>query len=256
VADSDQFEDQEPEKAFLDANVILGQLTNDILLTLAESDVLNPRWSQTVIDEMRRNRPAGVTDQKIDRRITMMNSYFPRAMVSGHDHLIPLMSADEKDKHVLAAAVYGECDVLVTDNLKDFSPPSYGTNAMRVESLSQFLVRKLEEQPQRVVPALHAMVDGNRFEPRTMRALIDQMAARPELRGFAQQLNKRVDANDRDTHESLAKDSPASRIDPQASAAFGGIAPADGAVTQNPADTPEAQRANTSSHLQDRGPER
>ena len=73
---------------------------------------------------------------------------------------------------------------------------------------------------------------------------------------FAKPVDVRVDANDRDTQESLAKDSPASRINPQASAAFGGIAPADGAVTQNPADKPEAQRANTSSQLQDRGPER
>jgi hypothetical protein len=75
-------EDDETERAFLDANVIRGQLTNDILLSLAEQDLLNPRWSQTVLDEMRRNRPAGVSEQRIDRRIAAMNTYFPRAMTS------------------------------------------------------------------------------------------------------------------------------------------------------------------------------
>ena len=113
-------EDGPPERAFLDANVIRGQLTNDILLSFAEQDLLNPRWSQTVLDEMRRNRPAGVIEQRIDRRIAAMNRYFPRAMTSGHDHLIPETQADAKDKHVLAAAVHSRCAVLVTDNVKDF----------------------------------------------------------------------------------------------------------------------------------------
>jgi hypothetical protein len=256
MTDSDRVFDSEPEKAFLDANVIRGQLTNDILLTLAEGDVHNPRWSQTVIDEMRRNRPAGVSEQKIDRRINAMDTYFTRAMVVGYEHLIPLMSADEKDKHVLAAAVHGECDVLVTDNLKDFSPPSTGPHAMRVESASQFLVRKLEEQPQRVVPALQAMVDGNRLEPRTMRALLDQMAAQPELRAFAQALNNRVEPEDRGTHEALTKDSTVRRMDPHASAAFDGIAPADGAAAPGPPAAQKAERTASSGQAHSNEPER
>ena len=62
-------EDDETERAFLDANVIRGQLTNDILLSLAEQDLLNPRWSQTVLDEMRRNRPAGVSEQRLQSAV-------------------------------------------------------------------------------------------------------------------------------------------------------------------------------------------
>ena len=43
------------------------------------------------------------------------------------------MRADEKDRHVLAAAVHGEVDVLVTENTKDFTPPTDGPHAMKVE---------------------------------------------------------------------------------------------------------------------------
>jgi hypothetical protein len=106
-------------------------------------------------------------------------------MTSGHDHLIPEMQADAKDKHVLAAAVHSRCDVLVTDNVKDFNPPSTGRNAMRVERLSEFLNRKLQEQTGRVVSALQTMVDRNRLDPRTIPALIDKLATQPELRPFA-----------------------------------------------------------------------
>ena len=77
MSDSSPLQLHDPEYALLDANVIRGQLTTDILLTLAEHELLEPFWSQGVIDEMRRNRPAGVTEQRIDRRIGTMNEYFP-----------------------------------------------------------------------------------------------------------------------------------------------------------------------------------
>jgi predicted nucleic acid-binding protein len=131
VSGSLPLQGRDPEHAFLDANVIRGQLTTDILLTLAEQSILEPFWSQSVMDEMRRNRPAGVAEQKVDRRITTMNEYFPDALIVGYDHLIAEMQADAKDRHVLAAAVHSRSDVLVTDNVSDFRPPSTGGRHMR-----------------------------------------------------------------------------------------------------------------------------
>jgi hypothetical protein len=68
---------RQAEAAFLDANVIRGQLTTDLLLTLAERKIIEPYWSQTVLDEMRRNRPAGVSEERIDRRIAIAGLRFP-----------------------------------------------------------------------------------------------------------------------------------------------------------------------------------
>lgn len=230
------------ETAFLDANVIRGQLTNDILLSLAEREVFNPRWSQTVLDEMRRNRPAGVSEKQIDHRIDAMNSFFPRAMTSGHEGLILGMNADLKDRHVLAAAVHSRSQVLVTDNVKDFDPPSTGANAMRVEKLSQFLVRKLQERPDLVVPALQAMVSRNRLDPRSMATLIDKMESMPELRDFARALTDQVTPH------------PDSEVQKQAAAAFEGLAAADGALDSPPTDNRRPSHPNQQNR--DRGPER
>jgi ABC-type Fe3+ transport system substrate-binding protein len=47
--------------------------------------------------------------------------YFPEAMISGFEELIPDMSNDEKDRHVVAAAARGEVDFIITFNLKDFA---------------------------------------------------------------------------------------------------------------------------------------
>ncbi|NIK60927.1 hypothetical protein [Kribbella shirazensis] len=62
-------------RAFLDANVIRGQQTTDVLLSLAAAGVFEPRWTEQVIDEMRRNRPPGVSETAIDKRITRMTAH-------------------------------------------------------------------------------------------------------------------------------------------------------------------------------------
>jgi hypothetical protein len=100
----------EPRKAFLDANILRGQLTTDTLLSLAHARLFEPRWSEPVLEEVRRNRPAGVLESSIDSRCAQMNKIFPAAMTSGYEPLMPQMRADEKDKHVLAAAVLSGAD--------------------------------------------------------------------------------------------------------------------------------------------------
>ena len=55
---------------------------------------------------------------------TDMEAAFPDAMVSldVYQEMIGDMPNDEKDRHVLAAAIATQADVLVTANLKDFKP--------------------------------------------------------------------------------------------------------------------------------------
>lgn len=226
------------ETAFLDANVIRGQQTTDVLLSLASRRVFEPRWTQNVIDEMRRNRPPGLPEADIDRRIATMNKAFPRAMTEAPpQELQDQMQADPKDKHVLAGAVYSASDVLVTDNLKDFNPPTSGPSAMRVENLNQFLIRKLEEDPGRVQEGLNAMVDRNRRQPKTMSALIDTMADGQELRGFAQRLNTVVPEGQRGTSPMLTANQRGSA---KYTALEGVARPA---TTQTPETAPEARKS-------------
>jgi hypothetical protein len=116
---------------------------------------------------------------------------------------MPQMQADDKDRHVLAAAVHGGSDVLVTDNTKDFHPPTSGAHAMTVERTSEFLNKLLADHPREVVGALQKMVDRNRRIPRTMPELIDKMASQQDLKGFAHKLNAVVPAEQRGSHPNL-----------------------------------------------------
>jgi hypothetical protein len=226
------------EVAFLDANVIRGQQTTDVLLSMASRQAFQPRWTQHVLDEMRRNRPPDLSEADIDRRINTMNRAFPDAMTEAPPQgLQDQMRADAKDKHVLAGAVSSESDVLVTDNFKDFDAPSSGPHAMRVEALNQFLSRKLHEDPQRVQGALQEMLNRYKRDPRTMSALIDAMAEGQELQGFAQQLNAVVPEGQRGSSPALTADL---RGTAQYVAFEGVVQP--GAASA-PAEAPEARKA-------------
>jgi len=191
------------ERVFFDANLIRGQLTTAVLLELAERRLFSPRWSQRVLGEMRDHRPDNVPAEKIDRRISEMNKAFPAAMVSGFEHHMERMQAHKGDRHVLAAAVHAKAHVLVTENDKHFSPPVTGDDAIEVERVSAFLNRYLNDHPREVIAAMEGMVARNRYEPRSMPALIDKMVTRGELAGFAHRLNAMLPAEQRGTNEKL-----------------------------------------------------
>ena len=199
-------------RAFLDANVLRGSLQTDVLLTLAFRDEFQPRWNAEVMDEVRRNAPKGLPPGAIERRIAQMNQAFPQAMVERIDSLEQVMQADPKDKHVLAGAVHSNSTVLVTENIKDFNPPTTGPHAMPVQRLSKFLSDLTRENPQRMVDAMREMVGRNQREPNTVSALIDKMAKQQDLRGFAQTLNTVVPEQDRGTAPELAQGAQAGQL--------------------------------------------
>jgi predicted nucleic acid-binding protein len=239
-----------PERAFLDANVIYGQQTTDILLSLANRDVFEPRWTQRVIEEMRRNISPDLAPTGIDRRIRTMNQAFPAAMTSAPpQELQDQMHADPKDKHVLAAAVQSDSDVLVTDNLGDFDPPSSGLHSMRVEGLNQFLIRKLEQDQDRVMAGLQDMLRRYKRDPRTMSALINTMVEGQQLRDFAHKLNAVVPPSQRGTSGTLLANQPCSAQ----YAALEGVARPDAART--PTTSPDARSTTEQKLRKARGAE-
>jgi hypothetical protein len=62
----------------------------------------------------------GLTPEKARKRTAAIMDHFQDAIVSGSEVLLPAMLNDEKDRHVVAAAVRAGAEVIVTLNLKDF----------------------------------------------------------------------------------------------------------------------------------------
>jgi hypothetical protein len=66
----------------------------------------------------------GLSETQVAKRIGMMETAFHDARVTGYQHLEDSLTCDEKDRHVLAAAIHCGATDLVTFNLKDFPPDS------------------------------------------------------------------------------------------------------------------------------------
>jgi predicted nucleic acid-binding protein len=67
----------------------------------------------------------GISEEDRSKRIYVVNEAFPDAMVENYEPLVEMLDLpDEKDKHVLAAAIKTNANLIVNNNLKDF-PADY-----------------------------------------------------------------------------------------------------------------------------------
>jgi len=125
----------------LDTNVILPIEIRDLLFWFAHDDLYTPKWSKHIFDEwesvMRRKE---VNEEEIKKRIGWANLAFPDAMVKNYEVLIDgLELPDPKDRHVLAAAIKINANIIVTNNLKDFPKDYLGRFGLSAKKADDFL---------------------------------------------------------------------------------------------------------------------
>lgn len=117
-----------PFAAVLDASVLYPLPLRDTLLRIAETELYDAYWSERILDEVVRNLVADKrsSQQQARHLIDAMNAAFDGAAIprTAVDRLEPSMTNEPKDRHVLAAAVASDAQVVVTLNLKDFPPES------------------------------------------------------------------------------------------------------------------------------------
>ena len=147
--------------AFLDTCVLFPQYLNDTLLTQAAAGTFRPLWSAGVLDELGRvlQRETQMAPEQVIHRLDRMRRAFPDADVTGYEDLTDGMSNAPKDRHVLAAAVRGNAEVLVTTNLKDFPESSLKPFDITAVSPDDFLLDQLDLYPAVVIDCLHKQVN-------------------------------------------------------------------------------------------------
>lgn len=130
-------------KVLLDANVLFPPYLRDLLLHFAEKEFYEVRWTDQILQEVSRSikkrRPTDVHD-KVDSMIAQLNEAFEEARISGYEDLIPVMKNHPKDRHVLAAAVADNVDMIVTSNTKDFPRETCEKYDIEVVSPDEFLL--------------------------------------------------------------------------------------------------------------------
>lgn len=141
----------------LDACVLFPNVLRDTLLTLAEHELFRPLWSTAILDEVRRNVVAkrNVDPAAFDRTLALMNKSFEGALVESWSPLTPELDLpDLDDRHVLAAAIVGGGQAIVTSNLADFPTNQLKPHDIDPVHPDEFLLDLLDLAPARVVKAL------------------------------------------------------------------------------------------------------
>lgn len=111
------------ERVFLDACVLYPTLLRTMLLTSARAGLFTPLWSPGVLKEWSHaaGRSGPTEAGLVAGEIAVLRAGFPEAEITPPDDLTEVLSLpDPDDRHVLAAALHGEADALLTANLKDF----------------------------------------------------------------------------------------------------------------------------------------
>jgi len=139
---------------FLDACVLRPLPLADFLLRAGHAGLCEVRWSDQVQREwahsLARQRP-GIDPLLLDARIAAMNAALPAARVSGYEALVDRLSLpDVDDRHVLAAAIHGKADLIVTYNLRDFPARVLETHGVAARHPDDFLCRLVDRAPQTI----------------------------------------------------------------------------------------------------------
>ncbi|MET1075691.1 MAG: PIN domain-containing protein [Umezawaea sp.] len=176
--------------ALLDACVLIPIRLADLLLRLAEADAYRPLWSEEILDEVERNLVTkfGLTADRAQRRLVGMTTSFPDAEVTGYQSLIPSMTNDHKDRHVLAAAVRADAAVIVTANLKDFPAESTKPYHIDVVHPDDFLLDQLDLYPGTTVRCVREQLLAKRNPRESVEEFVLRFSA--TVPTFAQELRR------------------------------------------------------------------
>lgn len=134
--------------ALLDACVLYPAPLRDLLISLAVPGIYRPKWTETICEEWIRNVLKSRSDlrrEQLERTRSFMERAVPDALITGYESLIEgLTLPDPGDRHVLAAAIMGRVDVIVTFNHKDFPTGIVEPYRIEVQDPDDFLACQID----------------------------------------------------------------------------------------------------------------
>lgn len=175
---------------FLDTNVLFPVSLADTLLRLAEAEVIRPHWSADVMVELERNLAGRIGLAKARKRRQRMEAAFPEATVAGYEGIVDAMANDPKDRHVLAAAVHSDCEVIITFDSKGFPPAALEPHNLVAVHPDEFLLDQIDLYWSAVRRVLVRQAANTARPTLTLLELIEHFE-RIGLAGFAAEVRRR-----------------------------------------------------------------
>ncbi len=166
--------------AIYDANVLYPGSLRDLLIRLGQTGLFQAKWTDQILDEMIDAIVAAQPDlaDRLQRTRELMNRAIRDVRVNGYEHLIDsLQLPDPDDRHVLAAAIRANAQVIVTSNLKDFPAQELEPYDIEAQSPDEFVLHVLELAPARVVSTIEDQARALKSPATTPDDLLDRLRA-------------------------------------------------------------------------------
>jgi len=159
------FTQENEYSAVLDACVLVPAALCDTLLRLAEEPALyRPLWSQHILTEMARALETKLNRTAEDTRYRQseMNKSFPEALVKVPEALINSLEGirDKGDRPILAAAIVGHANAIVTQNTKHFPQQYLDEFGILCQNADAFLIHQYHLSEQLVLDKLEDQAAG------------------------------------------------------------------------------------------------
>lgn len=176
--------------AVLDACVLVPMSLCDLLLRLAEEPATyRPLWSEQILAELTKTLRTKLhrTAAQVQRRRDEMISAFPDAIVSFPPDLLKAVDCipDKEDRHVLAAAIMAQADVIITQNLRHFPKPCLEKFGVRCQTADDFLIQQHHAFPQLMLDKLDDQAIGiaqdRKFVVNSLRKAVPEFAKVVEM---------------------------------------------------------------------------
>jgi len=163
-----------------DACVLYPESLRDFLMRLAVTDVFRARWTDQIHDEWTRNllekRP-DLKKERIERTRNLMNHHVRDGLVTDYEFLIDELDLpDPDDRHVLAAAIRADANVIVTFNLDHFPSNCLAPYGVVAQHPDDFVMRLLDRSPGAVCTAARRHRGSLHNPAKTVDEYLDSLA--------------------------------------------------------------------------------
>lgn len=147
-----------PLIAVLDACVLHPAPLRDLLIRLDLAGMVHARWSKRILEECFESildRRPDLAPDALDRTRELMKLAIPDWEIADFEDLIDdLELPDLDDRHVLAAAIRGSAQTIVTSNLRDFPIATLAAHGVEAQHPDDFILERIEEAPALVAQLL------------------------------------------------------------------------------------------------------
>ncbi|MCU0907447.1 MAG: PIN domain-containing protein [Rhodobacteraceae bacterium] len=147
-------------KALLDACVLYPTVLREILTGVAGQGAYAPLWSARILEEWARaaRKLGPVAEVQARGEVAALRAAFPAAEVAVPEGLARrLHLPDPDDVHVLAAAIAGGAEVIVTFNAVDFPRATLAEEGLARQAPDEFLMGLWHAEPAPVAAAVAAV---------------------------------------------------------------------------------------------------